>query len=72
MEESGSNPMTMDLHQADASLHQAESRRSQHSNPFVNLQHGGDHEGSVHTTHTSRSQSRGKGHVSHARNDRDM
>ena len=65
MEESGP-------HQANASLHQAESGGSQHSNPFVNLQHVEDHEGSVHTTHTSRSQSQGKGHVSHARNDRDM
>ena len=62
----------MGPHQVDASLHQAESRGSQHSNPFVNLQHRGDHEGSAHTTHTSRSQSRGKGHVSHAKNDRDM
>ena len=26
----------------------------------------------MHTTHTNRSQSRGKGHDSHARNDRDM
>ena len=26
----------------------------------------------MHITHTNRSQSRGKGHVSHARNDRDM
>ena len=32
----------------------------------------GDHEGSAHTTHTSRSQSRRKGHVSHAKYDRDM
>ena len=32
----------------------------------------GDHEGSVQTTHTNRSQSRGKSHVSHAKNERDM
>ena len=32
----------------------------------------GDHEGSVQTTHTSKSQSRGKSHVSHAKNERDM
>ena len=56
----------------DANLHQAESRGSQHSNPFVNLQQREDHEGSVHTTHTSKSQSRGKSRVSHAKNDRDM
>ena len=72
MEESGPHQTAIGPHQVDASLHQAESRGSQHSNPFVKLQHGGDHEGSAHTTHTSRSQSRGKGYVSHAKNDRDM
>ena len=72
MEELGPHQTAMGPYQADASLHQAESGGSQHSNPFVNLQHRGDHEGSAHTTHTSRSQSRGKGHVSYARNDRDM
>ena len=72
MEESSPHQTAMGPHQADASLHQVESRGSQHSNPFVNLQHRGDHEGSAHTTHTSRSQSLGKGYVSHARNDRDM
>ena len=72
MEESGPHQEAMGPHQVDANLHQAESRGSQHSNPFVNLQERGDHEGSVHTTHTSKSQSRGKSHVSHAKNDRDM
>ena len=42
-------------HQVDANLHQAESRGSQHSNPFVNLQQRGDHKGNAHTTHTSKS-----------------
>ena len=56
----------------DANLHQAESRGSQHSNLFVNLQQREDREGSAHTTHTSKSQSQGKSHVSHAKNDRDM
>ena len=56
----------------DANLLQEESKGSQHSNPFVNLQQREDHEGSAHTTHTSKSQSRGKSHVSHAKNDRDM
>ena len=32
----------------------------------------GDHKGSVQTTHTSKSQSQGKSHVSHAKNERDM
>ena len=32
----------------------------------------GNHEGSADTTHTSKSQSRGKSHVSHAKNERDM
>ena len=31
-----------------------------------------DHEGSVQTTYTSKSQSWGKSHVSHAKNERDM
>ena len=53
-------------------MHQAESGGSQHNNPFANLQQRGGHEGSVHTTHTNKSQSRGKSHVSHAKNERDM
>ena len=56
----------------DANLHQAESRGSQHSNPFMNLKRRGDREGSVHATHTSKSQSRGRSRVSHAKNNRDM
>ena len=32
----------------------------------------GNREGSVQTTHTSKSQSQGKSHVSHAENERDM
>ena len=57
--------------QVDPNLHQAESRGSPHSDPFVNLEWRGDHKGSVRTTHTSISQSRGKSHVSHAKNNRD-
>ena len=56
----------------DANLHQAESRGSQRSDPFVNLERRGDREGSVRTTHTSKSQSRGKSRVSHAKKNRDM
>ena len=37
----------------------------------MNPQQRGDHEGSVQTTHTNRSQPRGKIHVSHAKNERD-
>ena len=39
---------------------------------MVNPQQRGDHAGSGQTTHTNRSQSRGKSHVSHAKNERDM
>ena len=56
----------------DANLYQAKLRGSQHSNPCKSLEQRGDREGSVHTAHTSKSQSRGKSHVSHAKNDRDM
>ena len=45
---------------------------SQHKNSVVNPQQMGDHEGSMHTTHTSKSQSQRKSHVSHAKNERDM
>ena len=38
----------------------------------MNPQQKGDHEGSGQTTHTNRSQSHGKSHVSHAKNERDM
>ena len=72
MEELGSHQPTIGPHQDDTNLHQAESRGSQHNNSVVNPQQRRDHEGSMHTTHTSRSQSRGKSHVSHAKNERDM
>ena len=56
----------------DTNLHQAKSRGSQHSNPCRSLERRGDCEGSVQTAHTSKSQSRGKSHVSYAKNDRDI
>ena len=56
----------------DANLHQAESRGSQHSNPRRSLERRGDREGSVHIARTSKSQSREKSRVSHAKDDRDM
>ena len=59
-------------HQVDVNLHQAESRGSQHSNLRRSLEQRGGREGSVHITYTNKSQSQGKSHVSHAKNDRDM
>ncbi|XP_065638658.1 uncharacterized protein LOC136071372 [Quercus suber] len=44
----------------------AESGASQHIDPFLNLERRQDCEGSVHTTHTERTQPRGGSHVSHA------
>ena len=72
MEESGSHQPTIGPHQDNVNSHQAESGGSQHNNSVVNPQRRGDHEGSAHTTHTSKSQSRGKSHVSHVKNERDM
>ena len=72
MEESGSHQPTIGPHQGNDSPHQAKSGGSQRNNSVVNPQQMGDHEGSGQTTHTNRSQSRGKSHVSHAKNERDM
>ena len=72
MEESGLHQLTIGPHQSNINPHQAELGGSQRNNSIVNPQQRGDHEGSVQTTHTSKSQSRGKNHVSHAKNERDM
>ena len=40
--------------------------------PFVNLERRRDREVSVHTTHTSRSQSRSRSHLSHKKNTKAM
>ena len=72
MEGSGSHQPTIGPHHEDANLHQAESGGSQHNNSVANTQQRGDHEGSMHITHTSKSQSRGESHVSHAKSERDM
>ena len=72
MEESGLHQPTIDPHQDDANLHQAESGGSQHNNSIANPQQRGDHDGSMHITHTSKSRSRGKSHVSNAKSERDM
>ena len=72
MEESGSHQLTIGLHQGNVNPHQAESGGTQRNNSVVNPQQRGNREGSVQTTHTSKSQSRGKSHVSHAKNEKDM
>ena len=54
-------------------LHQVESANSQRQDDFLNLEHERDWEryweGSVHTTHTSRSRSQGGSHVSQRQDD---
>ena len=72
MEEAGPYQAAAGPHQVVVDLHQVESRGSQHGNPCRSLERRGGREGSVHTTHTNKSQSRRKSHVSHAKNDRDM
>ena len=52
--------------------HQLESMGSQRQDHFCDLELKRDREGNVHTTHTSKSQSRGKSHVSHEENARNM
>ena len=49
-----------------------ESMGSQHQNHFVNLERRMNREVSVHTTHTSKSQSRSESHLSHEENARAM
>ena len=56
-------------HQDDVNLHQAESRGSQHGGPRRSPERREVREGSVRTTHTTRSHSRGKSHVSHVKHD---
>ena len=72
MEESGSHQPTIGLHQGNDNPHQVESGGSQHSQSEVNPQQRGDRERNGQTMHTNRSQSRGKSHVSHAENEKDM
>ena len=69
MEELGSHQPTSGPHQDNINLHQADSRGSQHHNSVVNAQQMGNNEGSMHT---NKSQSQGKSHVSHVKNERDM
>ena len=72
MEGSGSHQPTIGPHRDDANLHQEESGRSQHNNSVANPQQRRDHERSMHITHTSKSHSWGKSHVSHPKSERDM
>ena len=72
MEESGSHQPTIGPHQGNDNPHQAELGGSQHNHSVENPQQRGDREGSGQTMHTNRSQSRGKSHVSHAENEKDM
>ena len=72
MEESSLHQPTIGPHQGNDNPHQAASRGSQHSYLEVNPQQKGDREQSGQTMHTNRSQSRGKSHVSHAENEKDM
>ena len=72
MEESGSHQPTIGPYQGNDSPHQAELGHSQHNHSVVNPQQRGDREGNGQTTHTNRSQSCGKSHVSHAENEKDM
>ena len=53
-------------------LHQEESMGSQRQDHFLHLEQRRDREGSVHTTHTSRSQSRIGSHTSYEENARNM
>ena len=69
MEEAGPRHYAARPHQKDANPHQAESKGSQHSDPRRSPERREGHEGSVRTTHTTRSHSRGKSHVSYAEHD---
>ena len=69
MEEAGPHHYVTGLHQEDANPHQAESRGSQHGNPYRSPERREGREGSVRTTHTTKSHSRGKSHVSHAKHE---
>ena len=52
--------------------HQEKSTGSQRQDDFLNLEYMRDREGSMHTTHTSRSHSRVRSHVSQEQNSKAM
>ena len=72
MEEAGPHLTIAGPHQIDTGPRQAELRGSQHGDPHQSLERRKGREESVRTTHTRKSRSRGKSHVSHAKKDRDM
>ena len=72
MEESSSYQPTIGPHQDNDNPYHAASGGSQHSYSEVNPQQRRDREQSGQTMHTNRSQSRGKSHVSHAENKKEM
>ena len=69
MEEAGPYHYAAGPHKKDANPHQAESRGSQHGDPHRSPEWREGREGSVRTTHTTKSHSCGKSHVSHAKHD---
>ena len=72
MEEAGPHHYAAGPHQEDANPHQAESRGSQHGDSHRSPERREGREGSVRTTYTTKSHSRGKSHVSHAKHDRNL
>ena len=70
MEGSGLHHPTIGPHQGNDD--QAESGGSLHNHSVENSHRRGDRERSGQTMHTNRNQSRGKSHVSHAENEKDM
>ena len=57
---------------ANSGSHRAKSIASQRENPFANLERRRDQEGSMHTTHTSKSHSRVGNHVSQEQHNKAM
>ena len=72
MKETGPHHYAAGPLQVDANLYQAESRGSQHGDPHRSPKRREGHERSVGTTHTTKSHSCGKSHVSHAKHDRNL
>ena len=50
----------------------AESRASQHIDPFLNLERRQDREGSAHTAHVDHNQSHGESYMYHAEKNQSM
>ena len=72
MEESGSYQPTVGPQQDNDNPYQAASGGSQHNYSGVHPQQRGGREQSGQTAYTNRSQSRGRSHVSHVGNEKDM